>query len=72
MDFLVDGLWGSAPPTDPTNVVQVYLSRLRKVLCPAGTQDADDGRLIHRKPGYLLQLDPEHLDLHRFQRLART
>ncbi|HEY4993529.1 MAG TPA: FxSxx-COOH system tetratricopeptide repeat protein, partial [Nakamurella sp.] len=70
MDVLVDGLWGTAPPTDPTNVVQVYLSRLRKVLHPAGTRDTDDGTLIRRKPGYLLQLDPEHLDLHRFQRLA--
>ena len=71
MDFLVDGLWESAPPTDPTNVVQVYLSRLRKALHPTGTQDTDDGGLLRRKPGYLLQLDPEHLDLHRFQRLAR-
>ena len=34
MDVLVDGLWGTAPPTDPVNVVQVYLSRLRKVLRP--------------------------------------
>jgi len=71
MDFLVDGLWESAPRTDPTNVVQVYLSRLRKVLRPVGTQDTDDGRVIRRKPGYLLELDPEHVDLHRFQRLAR-
>jgi DNA-binding SARP family transcriptional activator len=71
MDVLVDGLWGTAPPTDPINVVQVYLSRLRKVLHPADSRDADDGTLIRRKPGYLLQLDPEHLDLRRFQRLTR-
>ena len=72
MDFLVDGLWGTAPPTDPTNVVQVYLSRLRKALHPAGTPETrTTAALIRRKPGYLLQLDPEHLDLHRFQRLAR-
>ena len=71
MDFLVDGLWGTAPPTDPINVVQVYLSRLRKALHPAGTRDTGDGTVIRRKPGYLLQLDPELLDLHRFQRLTR-
>jgi len=71
MDFLVDGLWGTAPPTDPINVVQVYLSRLRKALHPAGSRDTGDGTLIRRRPGYLLQLDPEHLDLHRFQRLTR-
>ena len=71
MDSFVEGLWGSAPPNDPTNVVQVYLYRLRKVLRPTGTKDADAARLIYRKPGYLLQLDPEHLDLHRFQRLVQ-
>jgi DNA-binding SARP family transcriptional activator len=71
LDFLVDGLWGTEPPTDPTNVVQVYLSRLRKALRPRGTDDSLDGQVLRRKPGYLLQLDPEHLDLHRFERLAR-
>jgi len=71
MDVLVDGLRGTAPPTDPINVVQVYLSRLRKALHPAGSRDTGDGTLIRRRPGYLLQLDPEHLDLHRFQRLTR-
>ena len=39
MDVLVDGLRGTAPPADPINVVQVYLSRPRKVLHPAGTRD---------------------------------
>ena len=51
MDFLVDGLWGTAPPTDPTNVVQVYLSRLRKALHQAGATEIGDGALIRRKPG---------------------
>ena len=71
LDFLVDGLWGIEPPTDPANVIQVYLSRLRKALHQEGSEDSQDGRLLRRKPGYLLQLDPERLDLHRFERLAR-
>jgi DNA-binding SARP family transcriptional activator len=71
LDFLVDGLWGTEPPTDPANVVQVYLSRLRKALHPEGSEVTQDGLVLRRKPGYLLQLDPEHLDLHRFERLAR-
>src|SRR6478752_9905076 len=70
-DFLINGLWGSAPPTGPTNVVHVYLSRLRKVLRPPGTDDATDGRILRRKPAYLLDLDPEHLDLCRFEQLVR-
>jgi DNA-binding SARP family transcriptional activator len=71
MDSFVEGLWGSATPNDPANVIQVYLYRLRKVLRPTGTKDADDATLVYCKPGYLLQLDPEHLDLHRFQRLVQ-
>ncbi len=70
IDFLVDGLWGSAPPTDPVNVVQVYVSRLRKVLRPHGDKDGPDGAVLRRAPGYLLQLDPEQLDLYCFERLA--
>jgi hypothetical protein len=26
--------------------------------------------MVRRRPGYLIELDPDHLDLHRFQRLA--
>ena len=32
IDHLVDGLWGQTPPDGATNVVQVYISRLRKAL----------------------------------------
>ncbi len=71
IDFLVEGLWGTEPPTDPTNAVQVYLSRLRKVLRPQRERCDQDGKVLRRTPGYLLQLDPEQLDLHRFERLTR-
>src|SRR4030095_11866669 len=32
IDHLIDGLWGQTPPDGATNVVQVYVSRLRKTL----------------------------------------
>src|ERR1044071_2089902 len=41
---LIDELWGDAPPEAATANVQVYVSRLRKLL-PAGT-------LVTRPPGY--------------------
>src|ERR1700716_3511529 len=31
---IVDGLWGDDPPPSAANVVQGYVSRLRKVLAP--------------------------------------
>jgi DNA-binding SARP family transcriptional activator len=74
MDALIDGLWADATPADPANVIQVYVSRFRKMLSRTTTQDAEDaedGRISSRKPGYVLNLGPDHVDLHRFERLIR-
>src|SRR5579864_5590133 len=56
---LVDGLWES-PPDRAAESVQVYVSRLRKLL-PAGT-------LVTRSPGYLLAVPTEGVDVLRFER----
>ena len=60
-DRLVDDLWGERAPESAAKSVQTYVSRLRKCL-PAGI-------LRTRPPGYVLELEPEQLDLHRFERL---
>ncbi|MGH2745468.1 MAG: AfsR/SARP family transcriptional regulator [Thermoleophilaceae bacterium] len=61
-DRLIDQLWGMAPPATASKSIQVYVSRLRKTL--------GDGRLVTRAPGYLLRVEPEELDLARFEQLA--
>ena len=61
-DRLIDQLWGPAPPASASKSVQVYVSRLRKTL--------GDGRLTTRAPGYVLRVEPDELDLGRFERLA--
>jgi DNA-binding SARP family transcriptional activator len=58
---LIDALWGEDPPETAVTTVQVYVSRLRKVI---GVH-----ALITRAPGYLLVVDPESIDLSRFERL---
>jgi DNA-binding SARP family transcriptional activator len=84
IDHLIDGLWGQTPPDGATNVIQVYISRLRKTLHAAfaegssgwsrGQADRREGQaaavLVRRTPGYLLHLDADELDLDRFQRLT--
>jgi DNA-binding SARP family transcriptional activator len=60
-DRLVDELWDE-PPASVVNVVQTYVSHLRKVLPPE--------RLATRAPGYVLGVEPGELDLHRFELLA--
>jgi len=60
-DRLIDALWGASPPLTSGKSIQVYVSRLRKAL-------ADD-RLVTRAPGYVLYVDPDELDLARFEGL---
>lgn len=61
IDRLVENLWpGDAPETAP-HAVQVYVSQLRKTLGPV---------IATRTPGYVLELDPERVDAHRFTRLS--
>jgi DNA-binding SARP family transcriptional activator len=61
-DRLIDELWAAEPPETAGKALQVYVSRLRRVL------DAD-GLLVTRPPGYALDLGPHELDLHQFERL---
>jgi predicted ATPase/DNA-binding SARP family transcriptional activator len=58
---LVDGLYGDEPPADAANALQSQVSRLRARL----------GDLIERHPaGYRLAVDPDSVDVHRFERLV--
>ena len=61
-DRLVDSLWGESPPETARNTLQVYVSQLRKLLSP--------GTLETAPPGYRLLVEPEAVDLLRFERLA--
>ena len=63
-DRLVGALWGERPPDTAGKALQVYVSRLRKLLEP----DARD-LLVTRPPGYVLQLGAHELDLRHFERL---
>lgn len=59
---LIDAVWDDAPPDTAANVLQGYVSSLRKLL----GRDA----LETREPGYLLRVERGALDLHRFEQLA--
>jgi DNA-binding SARP family transcriptional activator len=63
-DFLIDALWGDHPPRTATTSLQNSISALRKLL------GAD--LLVTRAPGYRLVVDPETIDLVRFERLVAS
>jgi class 3 adenylate cyclase len=62
-DRIVDELWGETPPKAAVGSLQNLVSELRKAL---GTEV-----LVTRAPGYLLAIEREAVDAHRFERLAR-
>jgi DNA-binding SARP family transcriptional activator/DNA-binding beta-propeller fold protein YncE len=66
-DRLIDGVWGERPPSTIGAVLNVYLSKLRKLLGTAGS----DAALVTQPHGYMLRIEPEQLDLCRFERLVR-
>jgi DNA-binding SARP family transcriptional activator/streptogramin lyase len=65
-DRLVEGVWGDRPPTTKGAALNVYLSKVRK-LVSAGSGVA----LVTEPQGYALRADPDCIDLHRFELLAR-
>jgi DNA-binding SARP family transcriptional activator len=61
-DRLIDELWGEEAPERAAAALRVNVSRLRKALPQAV--------LTTRSPGYVLRVEPDALDLHRFERLV--
>jgi DNA-binding SARP family transcriptional activator len=61
-DRLVDELWAGRPPGNARKALQVYVFRLRRTL---GAE-----RIRTRPSGYLLEVGPDELDVHRFERLV--
>ncbi|GAA2322987.1 winged helix-turn-helix domain-containing protein [Streptomyces kunmingensis] len=63
VERLIYGLYGEEPPAGAGNALQSQVSRLRKRL----------GLEIETGPaGYRLVVDPDTVDVHRFERLARA
>ena len=59
---LIDGLWGDDPPGSAANLVQGYVSGLRKALGKEAIET--------RGAGYVVRVEPGALDLQRFEELA--
>ncbi len=59
---LIDELWGEDPAPSAANILQGAVSQLRKAL----GKDA----IETRGSGYAVRVEPDQLDVHRFERLA--
>ncbi|MET0134108.1 MAG: BTAD domain-containing putative transcriptional regulator [Kibdelosporangium sp.] len=65
LDRLAEIVWGDAPPAKVRSAVRMHVSRLRKAL--AGDPEVVVGA---RHSGYVVDIDPQRVDLHRFRRLV--
>ena len=61
-DSLIEAIWGSDAPPSSINALHVHVSQLRKLL--------PEGLVVTRQPGYELRVDPDRIDVHRFEQLA--
>jgi WD40 repeat protein/DNA-binding SARP family transcriptional activator/class 3 adenylate cyclase len=62
-ETLVDELWGEEPPERARNIIQTYISNLRRTL--------GGDRIEWRSPGYVLRVDRSEVDAARFDALVR-
>ena len=62
-DRLVEELWGETPPKAAIGSLQNLVSEARKLI---GVD-----LLVTRPPGYVLELDRQQVDAHRFEQAVR-
>ncbi|MEJ3750699.1 BTAD domain-containing putative transcriptional regulator [Actinomycetes bacterium KLBMP 9797] len=61
VDTVIDRVWDQAPPARARKTLYVYISRIREAIRPLP--------LAYRSRGYVLDIDPDLVDLCRFRRL---
>jgi DNA-binding SARP family transcriptional activator/DNA-binding beta-propeller fold protein YncE len=62
---LIEELWGDAAPKTVNAVLNVYLTRLRRLLADGTGEQL----LLTQAAGYVLRVPPDQFDAHRFQAL---
>jgi len=82
-ETLIDRVWDDAPPSKARDVLYAHIARIRRVLASVGgekhgeghVQERNEPEVLRHSGGYVLQTDPDTVDLHRFRELtgrART
>jgi len=69
VDTVIDEVWEENPPRSAVTTAQTYIYHLRKALANETSPDGSEPMLTTRAPGYLLNVDPELIDVTHFHRL---
>ncbi|GGU72439.1 AfsR/SARP family transcriptional regulator [Lentzea flava] len=68
---LIEELWDDRPPRSARTTLQTYILQLRKLIGGVSSGDAKEV-LVTRFGGYLLDVAPECVDVHEFERLSQA
>jgi DNA-binding SARP family transcriptional activator/Tfp pilus assembly protein PilF len=66
---LIDRIWSGRAPEGAAPALYAHINRIRQMLA-AEAAGEEPVRLARRSGGYVLEADPEDVDLHRFRQLA--
>jgi DNA-binding SARP family transcriptional activator len=69
-ETVIDRIWGDDPPRQAREALYPYIARLRRLVADAAAADGTSARLLRQSGGYLLDVDPDLVDLLLFRRLT--
>jgi len=70
LDTLLDRVWGESPPAGARHALHTHITRIRRVLEKVPIE-AGPVTLDRRFDGYVLDVRPDQVDLHRFRGLVQ-
>jgi DNA-binding SARP family transcriptional activator/tetratricopeptide (TPR) repeat protein len=70
VETLVDRIWGERPPVETRNVLYSHVSRIRQLLKRGTAISGTEPAIERRHAGYVLTVEPDLVDIHRFARLV--
>ncbi|WP_406486381.1 BTAD domain-containing putative transcriptional regulator [Streptomyces phaeochromogenes] len=69
-DVLVQRVWGTDSPDGARRALHAHITRIRRLRETTGDADNVRFRLVRRSGGYLLDADPDRVDILRFRHLV--
>jgi DNA-binding SARP family transcriptional activator/tetratricopeptide (TPR) repeat protein len=71
VETLVDRVWGHEPPSGARRALHAHIARIRQLLRSADAgADPERAPVVHRSGGYLVDVDADRVDWHRFRGLV--
>jgi DNA-binding SARP family transcriptional activator/tetratricopeptide (TPR) repeat protein len=70
VDTVVDRVWGEDPPERVRRTLHAHIARIRRTVEQVGAVAGRPVAVLRRSGGYLLDVDPAQVDLHRFRELT--